>query len=443
NLLRDDGVIFVSIDDSEIANLRALMNEVFGEEQFVVQILWKKRSTPPNDQIIGANHDYIVCFSKHSDLEGLHLRPRSEEQARRYRNPDNHPKGPWAPGDLMANVKGGRYVASLNYAIVNPVTGQEHLPSNKGNWRFSKRRIEELIASDEITFGESGDGRPKLKRFLRDVKDGVTYPSIWDFVPLNTAGSSEMLRAFGDPAAFESPKPSGLVSEVIQLGSKSDDLVIDFFAGSGTTGHAVMKQNVEDGGNRKYILVQLPETIEPPKVLDDGTRLATIADITRERVRRVGRQIAANAPNVDVGFRSYKLASSNFTPWDGSPLTDASAQQIAMRLEALTDNVVPGRDHDDILAEIILKLGYELTAPVERLTLAGHEVFALDEGAVLVCLDAALSLELFEAMVERNPGQIVCLDAGFRDDDELKVNASQVIRSRARSEESTIRFWVV
>jgi adenine-specific DNA-methyltransferase len=224
-----------------------------------------------------------------------------------------------------------------------------------------------------------------------------------------------------------------------------------------------MKQNAEDGGNRRYIMVQLPESIDEPKTLDDGTTLRTIADITRERIRRAGSKIAtervSTASNsdgqaqLDIGFRSYRLDTSNFRPWDGSLSGPASqtamgfvedpARQIALRLKEATDNIVDGRSSEDILVEIILKLGYELTVPVARLTLAGKEVFSVDGGAVLVCLNSSLTLDVIEAMADRNPGQIVCLDSGFNDNDELKVNASQIIRSKARSEDSSIVFKVV
>lgn len=231
SLLRDDGVIFVSIDDGELDNLRVLFNEVFGEENFVVQIIWRKRSTPPNDKTIGANHDYIVCFAKDILAVGLNLRERSEEQIGRYRNPDNHPKGPWAPGDLMANVKGGRFVKSLYFPIVNPNTGEEHYPGTNGNYRFSADTVARLIANNEIWFGDDGCGKPKLKRFLCDVKEGVTYPSIWDFVPLNTSGSNEMTEIFNNPTVFESPKPVGLIQEIIRLGADNDSVILDFFGG--------------------------------------------------------------------------------------------------------------------------------------------------------------------------------------------------------------------
>ena len=259
NLLREDGVIFISIDDTELENNRKLCNEIFGEENFVEIIIWKKRSTPPNDKIIGANHDYIVIFAKNANSMILNLRSRSEEQIARYRNPDNHPKGPWTPGDLMANVKGGRYVASLYFSITNPSTGEEHYPGQNGNWRFSRETIERLLANNEIYFGEDGKGRPKLKRFLCDVKKGVTWPTIWDFPPLNTQGSEEMTELLGSMTVFENPKPTGLILELLRLGCGTEDIVLDFFAGSGTTAHAVLASNKQDGGNRKFILVQLPE----------------------------------------------------------------------------------------------------------------------------------------------------------------------------------------
>lgn len=209
-LLAENGVILVSIDDNEQHHLRLEMDEVFGRDNFMVEIIWKKRSTPPNDKRIGADHDYILVYAKDWERVETNLRTRTEAQRARYQNPDDDPRGPWLAGDLMANVKGGRYVESLRFPIVNPNTGREHLPGKSGNWRFSRERIGELIENNEIWFGKSGKGRPLLKRFLADVKEGVTYPSIWDFVPMNTRGSAEVELIFGDGTTFESPKPEGL-----------------------------------------------------------------------------------------------------------------------------------------------------------------------------------------------------------------------------------------
>ena len=392
NLLRDDGVIFVSLDDGEIENLRGIAGEVFGEENFIAQILWKKRSTPPNDKIIGANHDYIVLFCKNSDAVILNLKERSQVQFERYQNPDNHPRGPWAPGDLMANIKGGRYVESLNYPIVNPKNGQQHMPSEagRGNWRFSKEKIDELLSRGEIYFGEDGRGRPKLKRFLCDVKEGVTYSTIWDFVPFNTEGSSEMLELFGNPSVFESPKPVGLLQEILKLGSSNDDMVLDFFAGSGSTGHAVIAQNSRDQGRRRYILVQLPEPLdatnrEQKTATDFCNKIGkprTIAELTKERLRRAAAKIKADNPMFagDTGFRVFKLDTSNIRAWNPNP-TD-----LEQTLFAHQDHLVEGRTESDILYELLLKLGLDLCVPIEHRTVAGHDVHSVGGGVLMACL---------------------------------------------------------
>ena len=271
-LLAEDGVLLVSIDDREDHHIRVTLDEIFGSNNFVVEIIWKKRSTPPNDKIIGADHEYVLVYAKDCDQVVMNLRERTDAQTERYRNPDNHPRGLWAPGDLMANVKGGRFVESLRFPIINPTTGEKHWPGKDGNWRFSQGRIDELLGNDEISFGRSGKGRPKLKRFLADVKEGVTYPSIWDFVPMNTRGSAEMETIFGIATTFESPKPEGLIRELLRLATAPDAVVLDSFAGSGTTAQAVLALNKEDGGNRKFILVECEDYADT---------------ITAERVRRV------------------------------------------------------------------------------------------------------------------------------------------------------------
>ena len=433
NLLREDGALLVSLDDEEIENLRHLLNEIFGEENFVAQILWKKRSTPPNDKIIGANHDYIALFCRNINTVTLNLKKRSQVQFDRYRNPDNHPKGSWTPGDLMANVKGGRYVESLNYPIVNPVTGQSHLPSEteRANWRFSKEKIDKLISQNEIYFGEDERGRPKLKRFLTDVKDGVTYPTLWDFVPLNTTGSSEMQKLFGNSTLFESPKPVGLIQEIIRLGSTSGDIVLDFFAGSGTTGHATLLQNTDDLGNRRYILVQLPEPLNPEKkeqktaadFCDQLGKSRTIAELTKERLRRAGKKIKDENPifNGDTGFRVFKLDSSNIHAWE--PDRDNLSQSLFDAAEHLKTD----RSEQDILFELLLKLGLDLTVPIEQKTISGKTVHSIGSGTLLTCLAPQISNDEAESLalgivewhkhtLPAGETQVVFRDSAFADD---------------------------
>ena len=443
NLLREDGVIFISIDDHEVDNLKKLGNEIFGEENFIESIIWKKRSTPPNDKILGANHDYIIVFGKNPNSVKLQLRKRSEEQVGRYKNPDNHPKGVWTPGDLMANVKGGRYVASLYFPIKNPNTGEEHYPGDGGNWRFNRKKIELLQANNEIYFGEDGKGRPKLKRFLADVKEGVTWPTIWDFVPLNTQGSEEMTEIFGNMTIFENPKPSGLLAEICRLGSESDDIILDFFAGSGTIAHSVLELDKKDGGTRKFILVQLPEPCAPESTAFK-TGFKTIADICKERIRHVIKKLNEAdiaKPNVssyvqDRGFRVFKLSESNFTTWDAQGAHDAA--ELEKQLEMHIAHIRTDRTAADILSEIILKSGFPLTVPVVKLDLAGKPVFNIADGALFICLEHELTLPLIRAMAAKKPARVVCLDAGFAGNDQLKTNAVLIFKNKGVTSFKTI-----
>ena len=254
-LLRDDGAIFVQCDDNEQAYLKVLMDEVFGRENFIEQILWKKRGGAPNDKIIGAIHEYIIVYAK-NNLVRFFRRQRSREQIARYKNPDNHKKGAWAVDNLMANVKGGRFVKSLYFPIENPVTGEKHYPSSNGNWRFNKETIQKLLENDEIYFGQNGKGRPKLKRFLCDVKDGIPFHTWWDFVSQGSIGTLEVLKLFGSVNKFDTTKPEDLVKELMELSTQPDDIVLDYHLGSGTTAAVAHKMG------RQYIGIEQMDYIE-------------------------------------------------------------------------------------------------------------------------------------------------------------------------------------
>lgn len=433
-LLKKDGLIFISIDDNEVHNLKRLCNEVFGEDNFVENIIWKKRSTPPNDKIIGANHDYITIFCKNKEFMLLNLRKRTEEQIERYQNPDNHPKGVWTAGDLMANVKGGRYVKSLYFPIVNPNTGEEHYPSQNGNWRFNQAKIQTLLENNEIYFGENGKGRPKLKRFLSEVKEGVTYPTIWDFVPLNTSGSSEMQEIFGNMNIFDNPKPSGLLKEIYKLGSKEDDIVLDFFAGAGSSGQAIMELNEEDGGNRKFILVQLPElTDEKSEAYKAGYK--RISDITIERNKRVLNRIIeekrAAHPNLfengneadtlkNLGFKVFRMEKSYFPRAEWSPNPEATE---AENIQSLKDYIAAKEaqlridfDRDKLLTEILLKEGFKLNYTLKPYEAEkANEILHVSDGEqeALVCLDTSITNETVEHLKTHKDLKFICLERGL------------------------------
>jgi adenine-specific DNA-methyltransferase len=256
-LLSEKGTINISIDENEIHPLKIVLDNIFSSENFLQKIIWKKRGGPPNDQIIGDVHEYVIVYAKNYKTVEIYPKERGKKQLGRYSNPDNHPKGPWAVDNLMANVKGGRYVDSLYFPIVNPNTGEAHYPSSHGNWRFNKERIAELIANNEIYFGKDGKGRPKLKRFLCDVKDGVPYPSIWDHLPYNNAATKEIENYFGDVNVFDTPKPVELIKEIIKFNMSNNGLILDFFAGSGSVADAVLRLNLDDNGKRRYLLVEM------------------------------------------------------------------------------------------------------------------------------------------------------------------------------------------
>lgn len=438
NLLKEDGVIFVSIDDNEIHNLRKMMDEIFGEDNFVESIIWKKRSTPPNDQVIGAAHEYVLIYSKEKLSISLNLRERTPEQLERYQNPDNHPKGPWAAGDLMANIKGGRYVKSLYFPIVNPETGEEHYPSSNGNWRFNKEKIDELINNDEIFFGKEGNGRPKLKRFLSDVKKGITYTTIWDFVPLNTQGSKEMTDLLGNLAIFDNPKPSGLLVEILKLGSSKNNIILDFFSGSATTAHAVMKLNAEDGSDRRYIMVQLPEACgEESEAFRAGFK--TIADIGKERIRRAGDRIkeeieeenrqvklegeAKTVP--DIGFRVFRLDDTNM-----KDVYYAAAEYSQATIEGLIDNVKEGRTDLDLLYQVLIDWGLPLDLKHEIENIDGFNVHKVDDDKLVACFDAGIPENVMRKIAGMQPQKAVFRDGSFESSPE-KLNIEGIFRTIA------------
>jgi len=424
-LLREDGVIFVSIDDNEVTHLRKVMDEVFGEANFVAQILWKKRSTPPNDKVIGANHDYIISYAKSIETVGLNLRERGDKQLARFQNPDNHPKGEWASDNLMANVKGGRYVESLYFPIVNPTTGEEHFPGTpeaKSNWRFNKAKIAALLANDEIYFGMDSRGRPKLKRFLSEVKEGMTYPSIWDFVPLNTRGTTEMELMFSNGRIFDNPKPVGLLSELFRLGADNDSLIFDFFGGSGSSAQAVFELNKEDDGTRKVINVQIPEVTDTNSEAHKAG-FKKISDITIERVKRVIQGYGDNPQPIDAGFKVFTLEKSAFPRADFAPDPDASAEQNLQALKAFIaqkeNNLFSQLDPQAVRDEVLLKCGFQLDVqltPIAEVT-ANQLYRASDQQTpprqAIVCFDTGLATTTLEWLRQQKGQRVIVLEAAL------------------------------
>jgi len=429
NLLREDGVIFISIDDNEVANLRKLCDDVFGEDNFVANIIWQKKFAPQNDaKYFSDNHDHILLFARDKNSWNRNLLPRSEKSNDRYDNPDNDPRGPWASSDLLRMEHRDNSV----YTITAP-NGREWKPELGTSWRHPEDEILSLIEDNQIWFGTDGNGKPRRKRFLKDVRPGVVPETIWPHSECghNQEGTQVFKTLFdGAGVEFTNPKPPRLIQKMLSISTQSDnnEIVLDFFAGSGTLAQAIIELNRQDGGNRKYILVQLPEPIEV-------NGYSSIADITIERVRRVIKkyndeevgQLPLNKKQ-DRGFRVFKLAESNFKSWDASAPKDGNA--LAQQLELHIDHIREGRTSEDILYEILLKSGFPLTMPVEKIELESKAVYSVAGGGMLVCLEKELTLEVIRAMAEKKPQRVICLDLGFAGNDQLKANAVQIFKTK-------------
>ncbi len=451
NLLREDGVIFVSIDDHELQNLRLLMNELFGEENFLGCVTRVSKKTSNKGTHLAPSKDYVAIYGRDLNL----VKPFMDEPADNYSSRfdgldergayatvglyqaalDSRPNQRYwveCPDGSLAIPPGNVFPQDLvDGAMVRPESNSDKVwrwsrdayNQKKDLLVFKKTKRSPLVTPD----GTASAWNVYTKYYLEDrLKEGIRPRDFLDGIT-NDQATIE-LKALGLDEAFSFAKPAGLVERLLTWLADPEAVVLDFFAGSGTTGHAIMQLNAKDGGSRRFILVQLPEPAE-----GDFTN---IAQITRERIRRAAQAIAADRSGkldldshgpLDLGFRSYRLTDSNFVPWSGAGADDAS---VARQIELIADNLVPDRTAEDILTEVLLKAGYELTVPVERLDLAGQEVFSVADGALLVCLERPLTIAVIEAMAARDPAQIVCLDAGFGGDDALKVNAVQTVKAR-------------
>ena len=365
SLLAEDGAIFVSIADHEIHNLRHAMDEIFGPENFIATVIWHKMDSPKNSAVhLSEDHDYIVIYAKNSDEWRPCPLPRTEDMVARYKNPDNDPRGNWLLGDLAAR----NFYAQGRYPITTPSGKVISGPPAGSYWRISEDKFRELDKDGRIWWGANGDNRPGIKRFITEVKDGVVPQT---YLPWKDVGStrnakqelSQLMDADAGEDLFITPKPVRLMKRVLQIGAAKDALVLDFFAGSGTTLHAALEQNAQDGGSRRCILVQLPEPLEAKS----AKGYVSIADITRDRIRRAGTKVRGEFPlfSGDTGFRTFRLDTSNITAW--APKRDDLAKSLFDHL----DHVDAGRSDDDVLYELLLKLGLDLCVPIDSKIIAG------------------------------------------------------------------------
>ena len=420
NLLRQDGVIFVSIDDNEVHNLRLMMNEIFGEENFVAQIIWERAYAPVNlKHHFSESHDYIVCFARNIDQLGRLSLKRNEEADARYKNPDNDPRGPYKADNFSVGPANPKNI----YEIITP-SGRRILPPSGRSWLFSQERTNELIADNRVWFGKEGNNAPAYKRFLSEVKDGVTPMTVWKYTDVGHSqdATKEVKDLFDGVAYFDYPKPAKLIKQLASLCTDGNDIILDFFSGSGTTAHAVTELNAEDGGNRRWICVQLPElTDEKSEAYKAGYR--TIADIARERIRRAGAKIRADQADklasldtpLDLGFRAYRVDDSNFKQWNELV---SDPEEIRQQALANLDPLEEGTTDEDLLTELLLKRGISPLAKIEQ-----HDNFCLIPSEKLaICLAHSMTEELFATILATSPSCVILLDRAFSDDINLKVN---------------------
>lgn len=422
NLLSDDGVIFISIDDNEQANLKKVCDEIFGEQNFVENIIWEKKFSPQNDaRWISHNHDHILLYSKNKEKFIINQLPRSEKHNKRYKNPDNDPRGPWASSDLSVKT----YNAEYDYEIIKPNGESVTLPPGRC-WMTNREKMSELIKDNRIWFGINNDNFPRLKRFLSEVKDGITPISIWyrNDVGDTQSAKKELLEILPENL-FQTPKSVKLIERMIYLTSNKDSLILDFFSGSATTAHAVMQLNAEDSGNRKYIMVQIPEeTEENSEAYKAGYK--NICEIGKERIRRAAKKIKEDykdkedIENLDTGFRVLKLDTSNMRDVYYNP-----ADIELNVLENQIDNVKDDRNEYDLLFQVMLDFGIELSNAIEEVQVGLGKYFSVADGFLCASFDDDIDTDLVKAMAKSKASYAIFKDSSFKKDSD-RINLEQI-----------------
>lgn len=425
DLLADDGAIFISIDDGEVENLKKICNELFGESNFVAQVIWERAYSPVNlKKHFSESHDYILCYAKNLEQLLCNGLKRSDEANDRYNNPDNDKRGPWKAADSTV----GPAVESKVYPVKTP-SGRTVYPSNGRCWLYTKERFQEMIEDNRVWFGESGNNVPSIKKFLSEVKQGITPMTIWKYedVGHSQKASQDLKKLFNNKAYFTYPKPTELIKRLLELYSNSDSLVLDFFSGSSTTAHAVMELNAEDGGNRKFIMVQIPELCdEKSEAYKDGYK--NICEIGKERIRRAGAKIKEDAgltdQNLDLGFRVLKLDSSNMKEVYYTP---EKYSQMGFNLEGFMDNIKPDRSDEDLLFQVMLDLGIPLSAKIEQ----DGKIFKVNDNYLIACFDR-VDTSMITEIAQKQPYYAVFRDSSFVNDSAL-VNVEQIFNTYSPS----------
>lgn len=438
NLLTEDGVIFLSIDDNEVSNLMKLCDEIFGEDNFVANFIWNHRKSSQNDTDVSLSHNYTLAYAKKRSI--FRLNPL-EIDANKFTNPDGDARGPWVADPFDApNVR-----PNLSYPIINPVTQETHLPPTGRCWRFTQEKYQAALADNRVIFGKNGKGRPQLKRFLSEAQEKGKNPfTIWDHVDTATNATQDLMKLFGGKKLFDTPKPISLIKEVLKLGSNENSIILDFFSGSGTTGHAVMELNKEDGGNRSWIQVQLPEPT-PEDSIARAEGFLTISGLARKRLELAADELATGDTDLfstrevplDLGYRSFVLVDSNFAKWQAT--NDISTNLLEQHLLDLRESSKDSSSVGDLLFEILIKLGYSLTEDIGELKIQDLIFSTVANNLIIAYLNEEIvpNLEQLKEVLSLKPAKFIVLEDVLNGDDELKTNLMQECKSR------NIEIWTV
>jgi len=457
SLLKDDGIIFISIDDNEISNLNKICNEIFGEKNLIANFIVEKRTNRENRKVVSSRHDYLVCYAKNYSSKDRILKqlPMSEKALANYKNLDNDPDGLWKSDPATAQA--GHGTKSQFYDLIAPNGNIHKLPSGRC-WLYSKGEMEKHIKANRIWFGKDGNGVPRVKTYLNSKERGLTPESIWfaEDVSTNEIAKNQFKELFDGHALFETPKPVDLITQALRISTNvsENDIVLDFFSGSATTAHAVLDLNAEDGGNRKFILVQIQESLEENSLAyKEGYR--TICDIGEERIHRAGELITqsltekrnsagmleediVNPGNLDIGYKVLKLDNSNICEWN------VDLETIQDALDLYEQPFVEGRSELDIVYEIMLKNGLELTYAIDTLEVEGKTIYDIAFGNLFICLASNIDINIAKAIITRRDehgietSSVVFSDAGFDNNDSEKLNCIELLKDAGYPEDNLL-----
>ena len=424
SLLMENGGIFISIDDYEEDNMKKICNEIFGENNFIACVAWQRNYAPISlKKFFSESHEYCYVYAKNVEAFKMNLLPRSEKQNKDYKNPDNDPRGEWKVGNLTV----GPAVEKQVYEIIGP-TGKRFFPPSGYCWRFTKERFEELRKDNRIWFGLDGNNSPVPKLFLTEVQNGVTPMTLWTFEEAghNQIATRELRDIFGS-TIFTSPKPVQYLKRYLHIGLDKDSLILDFFSGSATTAHAVMQLNAEDGGNRKFIMVQLPEeTDEKSEAFKAGYK--NICEIGKERIRRAGKKIKSESPlttqDLDIGFRVFKCESSNYKDVAFAP-KDYNQNMLGLVL----DNIKEDRSDLDLLFDCMLRWGVTLDLPMTSTTVDGCVIHNVNDGDLVGCFTGVVTEAVIDAIAQMQPVRVVFRDSSFTEAAE-KMNLFELFKQK-------------